>query len=124
MLRIFNFIIEKKEAILLLSLFLSYQYFKNINKSVVITLVLYSIIEMTKPYLIVESFGIFPSVKDRNFFCKAIDKVTTKCQGHVSKKDCSKGKKCNDCEKFTYHLKQTKTLLNKILAKQFPKKKK
>ena len=64
-----------------------------------------------------ETQQIFQTVKDRNFFCKAIDKVATKCQGHVSKRDCSKGNKCNDCEKFNYHLGKTRKLLNSIISK-------
>jgi len=118
---ILSFIIKYK---ILVSAVISgaiYNYFKDPQ----IILITFSIIVFVLHYIeknkIYESFKIFPNVTDRNFFCKALDKVSSKCQGNISKKDCSKGNKCNECEKFNYHLNKTRKILNSIISKKYKK---
>jgi len=94
-----------------------YNFSKDIKNIFLVFAISLILIEYLGKNVVHENFKIFQNVKDRNFFCKAIDKVATKCQGHIVKKDCSKGNKCNDCEKFNYHLGKTRKLLNSIISK-------
>ena len=94
-----------------------YNFFKQYKISLISFSITMMIIRYFEKYIVYEKFKIFQNVTDRNFFCKAIDKVATKCQGNITKNDCSKGIKCNDCEKFNYHLSKTKKLLNSIISK-------
>jgi hypothetical protein len=118
---ILSFIIEYKILVSAVISGIIYNFYKD-PKVILITFSTTMVIlhYLEKKY-IYENFKIFSSVTDRNFFCKAIDKVSSKCQGHISKKDCSKGKKCNECEKFNYHLNKTRKILNSILSKKYKK---
>lgn len=112
-----RFIIKYKVVIVSVLTGALYNSFKD-PKILVMGLILVTILSQLNT-ITQEDFKIFQSVTDRNFFCKAIDKVATKCQGHIKKNNCQKGSGCNDCEKFTYHLNKTRKLLNSIIHKNF-----
>lgn len=112
-----SFIIEYKVIVSAVISGILYNFSTNYKIVLISFTISMLIIHYLEKYVVYENFKIFQNVTDRNFFCKAIDKVATKCQGSIVKKDCSKGNKCNDCEKFNYHLSKTRKLLNSIISK-------
>lgn len=112
-----SFIINNKIIFSAIFFGIIYNIYKNIFYSSLTFFIIHFILTYLEKNLSIEHF--YMSTTDRNFFCKALEKVSKKCEKHINKKNCSKGNKCNECEKFSYHLEKTRKLLNSILSKKF-----